>query len=467
MKSTTILPAIGILFFLASASMHAQQERILTPQEMEQDITFYFKQLRKLHPNLYQHYTSAQYDSLQKETINKCTVSLSIQNFTRILLALNRYTDGHTQILTNHIWPKPVKNYYFPYFTLRNTWAIIGKDQVISVNGIPVANIIQEIQQICSTENNPKLNESNINFYFPLYLSTFYSVAPPYYITLKDIPTGKIHSDTIPAKNLWHTAPIPFQFKFFPDEAIAILFYNSCNLSRNLMNEFNKALNIGFQQMQKQNIKYLFIDVRNNGGGNADNNELIFRHLKSSKYKGTYKVKYNMHLIDSIVKHDVRANRIFLKQNGTNFWKTFLIKRKIRKIEKQIPQALATGIEFRKEKYPSRKKGFEGNVFILQSRETYSAAISLCESVRQRKIGIIVGEEGGQPIIYSGNIEIYHLPNSRISFSIATTYNWYEPTIPTKNGFLQPDIEYDVYNKDLKIEDYKKIIQLSNTLKRQ
>lgn len=99
-------------------------------------------------------------------------------------------------------------------------------------------------------------------------------------------------------------------------------------------------------------------------------------------------------------------------------------------------------------------------------RMTYSAATDFCTSVKQRNIGILIGEECGSPVRYPGNLQKGTLPHSKIGFVYPQIYLWYNPEVPSKNGFLQPDIRYDVFGKTLKIEDYKKIIRLSNTLEK-
>ena len=115
---------------------------------------------------------------------------------------------------------------------------------------------------------------------------------------------------------------------------------------------------------------------------------------------------------------------------------------------------------------PGNTKGFDGKVFVLQGRETFSAAISLVEYFRRQNMGLVVGEQAGEPICFSGNPREDILPYSKIKirYSLVEEINY--PKMETdENGFIIPDIPYDVYNRELGIEDYLKIIDMSNNLK--
>ena len=72
-------------------------------EDMKYDIHYYFDLLKNKHPNLYVKYNQFQYDSLENAIMNRITAPLSYKDFNRMLLTLNLYTDGHTQILTYQI----------------------------------------------------------------------------------------------------------------------------------------------------------------------------------------------------------------------------------------------------------------------------------------------------------------------------------------------------------------------------
>ncbi|WP_106832177.1 S41 family peptidase [Parabacteroides pacaensis] len=455
------------ILFTTIVKLEAQQSETLTAEQMQEDINYYFDFLKNNHPNLYLKYSPAQYDSLQQETIKKCTLPLTHQAFNKVLFDLNCYFDGHTRIQSNYLWGNN-KSFYFPYFRILNDSLFLNNEIIQTVNNMDMKEVIRDIEKGASSwENHPNFNETRVNLYTSLYLSTFYNIKPPYYLQLKNTQTNKIYVDTIAERKPTADFNLPFQFKFYPEESIAILFYNSCALSEEAQKGLKKALDIAFKKIKKLKIKYLFIDLRLNEGGSIMNNELIFNYLKSKKYVSTLHVKANIHTIPQAIAELQERNRLYLEKNKSNFWKTFKMKRLIKKLNKKIPSVLSTGIDVLKEKIPANRRGFKEKVFVIQGRKTFSAAVKFTLATKQQQVGLIVGEEGGGPVCFSADGTCYDLPNSKISFSCPGTYAWQTPEIPTKNGFLQPDIKYDVFGKTLEIEDYKKIIQLSKALEEQ
>ena len=114
--------------------------------------------------------------------------------------------------------------------------------------------------------------------------------------------------------------------------------------------------------------------------------------------------------------------------------------------------------------YTKALKEQEGKEFIIMGKNTYSAAYDFCEQAKWSKVGELVGEEPGQRSPYAGNAKEDRLPNSKIAFRYATaTYEWTVPDLPKKDGFLQPDIPYDL-SMPLEMKDYKEIIRLSDEL---
>lgn len=449
-------------FYLYSFDVYSQQ---LTVENMKNDLCYYFDILKNKHSNLYRKYTSEQYDSIYKSVLLNIKTPLLCVDFNRMLLRLNQYTDGHTQILSDQIWKKPYKSFFFPYVSINGDSLMLKNKIIISVNDVVFEDVVKEMKTFFSWENNLLLNEVNLNYYLPMFLLSFHKIQPPYYIALRDVYTNKQHIDTVCLNAIEMTKDMDkFQFKFYEEECIAVFNYNSSDL-KSREKDFKKILPIAFKQMKDKNIKYLFINVARNGGGDGRYNDILLKYINAPRYKGVYNMKVNLNQVDSIIKKDMGYNPDeALAKYGTNIFKRILIKRKINKLDKMMSGFKKTGILTMNENISRTINGFGGKVFVIQSRMTYSAAVTLCETVKQRNIGLVVGEEAGQPIDYCGELIFDKLPNSEISVTYSKYTNWYEPRIYTKDGFLQPDILYDVYDKELSLNDYKKIIKLSKTL---
>lgn len=420
----------------------------LSVEDMHKDIEYYFTTLKNEHCDLYAKYSHLQFDSIQKNILTDINKELSVLDFNRLLLSLNQYTDGHTAIARQNLyWKNPNFNNIMP-FNIRKDSLFIDNKYVLSINGKDINGLITEIRKSFSREDNLKTVDEDIKRHMPYYLSSFYNIYPPYNVKSKDISTNIVYMDSLNLKKI-NTFDMPFGLETHEDDSIAVFYYTTCQLEL-VKNEFEKMIPTIFNHLNKQNIKYLFINITQNGGGNDKYNDLIFRHLISKKYKGISYSKLNKSKIPIWWNQELSKLNSFKKYLASKIY------------GKRVKEALKTGILYNKVKFKGNKSGFKGLVFLIQGSYTYSAAVNFSTHFRLRNMGIIVGEECGEPVTYSGSIINYTLPHSKIKFTCATKKNWYEPNVSTTNGFLQPDIKYDLGEKRvLSLNDYKEIIKLN------
>ena len=226
------------------------------------------------------------------------------------------------------------------------------------------------------------------------------------------------------------------------------------------MDQFTKVF---FEQIKQQKMKYLFIDVSQNGGGSDNAHKYFFRSLKTKPYKYT---NYKMETL----KGGLKRNEFYCLMETNCKTKEYLPINKHKelnnsniRLEKTIKKLQKKGELKETCKFKGNETGFDGKVFIIMGNNTYSAAYDFCEQAKWHKAGLLVGEESGQYSPYAGNVCLDKLPNSGIDFGFATTYFWTVPDLPKRDGFLQPDIPYDL-SMPLEMKDYKEIIRLSDEL---
>lgn len=295
-------------------------------------------------------------------------------------------------------------------------------------------------------------------------MNTFYDINSPYTICVKNHKTNEIKEITLEKKELFNRADYneKFSFEFYEKESIAILHYNSCKLNLSDQRLFNSALSAAFSKMKKENFNYLFIDITKNEGGDTGNNDLLFEYLNTIKDKTKLTLRFNKAIVASLMESDMKYNKDYINNKDIPFFKRLRLKFKIKRLERKLPSILQTGIVTLKENHPKNNHGFKGQVFVIQSRETYSAAIDFATSFRRKKAGIIVGEKAGAPAIYCGNIINDTLPNSKIAISYSIRESIYSPHIDTdKDGFLTPDIPYDTFGRELNLKDFLNIIEIN------
>ena len=438
--------SVCILFYSSIAF-----SQTLSVKEMHEDVEYYFTTLKNENSDLYAKYSLLQFDSIQKDILTHINTDMSVLDFNRILLTLNQYTDGHTGINREKLyWKNRDFNCIMP-FSIQNDSAFIDDNSlVVKINGKEINGLIAEIRKSCSWEDNQKSVEENIKRHMPFYLSTFYNIYPPYCIESRNIITNELHSDSLNLKRI-KIFDKPYGLETYEKDSIAIFYYTTCKL-HSVKKEFEKMLPIIFRHLEKLNIKYLFINIAQNGGGSDEYNELVFKYLNSKEYKGYSFSKINKSKVPVIWERELTK---------LNSVKRFLATKLNASI---IKKSSKTGVLYNKVKFKGNKKGFKGLVFLIQSSFTYSAAVDFSTQFKLRNMGVVVGEECGEPVVFSGNSYNSVLPNSKIKFRYSTSKSWYDPNVITTNGFLQPDVKYDLGGRRvLSLNDYKDIIERSRS----
>ena len=432
----------------------------ITSEKMYNDIDFYFNTLECNHPCLYKMINESKFDSLRIDLKLKCKDDMEVKDFYRILLSLNQYTDGHTQVLKQKIFNSD-PSVFLNLKVIDNTF-MLNNDRVLSINNKDITEIMIEVKSFSSKEGGIHAKELNICKILPEYLSVFHSIKLPYII--KSInQKGDTNTCVISQlDSLRRVTREKLLFNFYPEESVAVIFYNSSDFNR-YEREFEKTLSLGFTKMNELKIKHLFIDIRSNGGGFIHYNNILLQYLRKNNNKTV------MHTLvpKVVVEEQLKLNYERLnKRFPNNLWGSLRKQMILLLKRKKILKFERTGIVSERIKSKTLKKCYKGNVYLIQGRETYSAAILLAEEFKRKQIGVIVGEDNGAPIPFSSGPINYTLPNSKISFTCSFCYSWYTPPVETCNGFILPDIEYDVFNKILTIEDYKQIIEYNRNNKK-
>lgn len=436
---------------------------------MEKDITFHFKQLREMHPNLYTYITPVQIDSIERQILHKCTSPLSLVSFNYILAQTNKYVDAHTGLFPDSFLPllnKQQKN-CFPPVTFTKDQIILNNIIIDSINGIPSSQFAKKMDLLVSWEDNPVVRQEQMNKYLSPVLYNIYHIEPPFICSRTNLPDTLIppfsYKSKPPLPNHYTASSLTCQY--FVKDSIAVLFYNSSLVFKGHKKFFTSFMKYFFQRLKKYHTQYLFIDVSQNGGGSDGSHKYILNFLKNKPYQ------YQSY-IQATKKGALKGKKEIYKCLSGGKTSKELSRYEKWKIHQFVPEFLSLWKQLIKYGKAERtiinhgkKKGFNGHVFIIMSPHTFSAAHDFCEEIKRGQTGVLVGEASGQRSPFCGNIAFDKLPEMGLTFSYPTSYNWEEPALPYKDGFLQPDTKYPISGKFLDIEDYKKIIQLSKAVK--
>ncbi len=210
-----------------------------------------------------------------------------------------------------------------------------------------------------------------------------------------------------------------------------------------------------FETIRKEGIENLVIDLRNNGGGNVDNEARLARYLKVKSFRVTDTAAATIRKFGTF-------GRYFRNNVGNWLVLQFLCSRKsdgayhLRYWENHLF-------------HPIERNFFKGRVYIIIGGPTFSAASLFCNQLKGQQNITLVGEEtgGGQ---YSNNgllIPTVTLPNTRIRVRIPLFRMVPDRNAPATGRGVMPDIHVgptaeSVRNgSDLKLERVKSLIRES------
>ena len=469
------LKHLFLFLFLCTMIVKAQ-DRTLSVAEMHEDINFYLSTLRSLHPNLYAHYDASHFDTLMQELKQKTSEPLPISQFRWLISRFNRLTDVHTAVVANIRENQP-----FSWITVENGKTMLGDYILVDLGGLPANIVYNRIASLISWEINPVNKTGKINRLLLPYLLDFHQLELPIRSNLLNTNTGAYtysllnpswedwRANALPAFTSYHSDNI--NFRIYKEESIAVLFYNSSQISEQEIPSFVREVRAFFEEVEKNDIESIFIDVSHNSGGSDGTHQFIFRHLSWEPYQfeATIAISEDGRNIFS----EGIANSMTSGASNHNFDDAVVIEemKKVEKFSQNMKQGGADNLleSFQKEgrvtvslTLDRQINGFNGNVFVIMGSHTYSAADTFCFYMALGQRAVLVGEASGQRVPYSGNVIIGELPHSNIPFHFPVTFVVFstEQIVNIKDGFLQPCIPFPL-TRPLGLEDYKQIIELA------
>lgn len=175
------------------------------------------------------------------------------------------------------------------------------------------------------------------------------------------------------------------------------------------IHRFNKGIRTMFSEIKKHGITNLILDLRDNPGGNQAISYEFFKYLPIKNYNsGRVQIRRGPFLIQS---SGIRKNRI------------------------------------------NKKLCFTGNVYVLTSLNTFSAAVIFADMLQGNNLATIIGEPPGNAATSYTNITHFVLPNSRLSLDVSTLIH-NRVNDSDESIFINPDIQcmsFEAYNKAVDI----------------
>lgn len=322
------------------------------------------------------------------------------------------YADYYTSVVADRVYQKNKSNIFFKYadgkyyvtspFTV-NGISIKSREEVTAVNGIPIDSFVNNLfPKLYYTGWDPICKK--------LYSDMLLTSLPPagYETCIFTIGDKEVPIDT--------RTQIPGVEKIkygLPRTPLVTLLENDILYIRMpMMMSYGWYVN-QIKKIYHPKIKKVIFDIRLNGGGDDNVWREILSHLLKNPFQYTYRVEMNHHekLKNAIAKFgeiEIEGNKMTVSRNRTI-----------------LPD--------------SNSVGFDGHIYILQGRYTYSAASAFISAAKQNKEKFtVIGEPGAMISGYTFPGIVFVLPHSKIVYKIAFSM---DVTGGTTDPYMdQPDI---------------------------
>jgi hypothetical protein len=416
-----------------------QRGNIISVNKMHKDVKFFFSTIKKIHPDPYAFVSAEMLDSIEKKIIHEIDKPLSWFHFSRIMeIEINSLFDAHTHIRGGIHYFKGL-NYgsslFFPwniYIEKKDVFLEndFEKQKIIRINQHSIEDIIHNLQHIFSADMSEDNKREQTEIFFPYYYYLLYLEDTVFTVSVlnsdnniielsKQGSTQKEIDERINTKYIITRYDEDFYLDFYSD-SIAYLSINTFAYEEEGANSYIDFLKNSFKLISEKQSKYLFIDIKNNGGGSSNNVSLLLDYLFKDDYKIFGWVSQK------------RRSKAYIKE----YEKGYKISGGLTKDRKY---EINYGYFERQNEidYP-----FTGTLFILQSSKTRSASLNLSSMIKSSRRGIIIGTETGEPVSEYSQGLVFEMPNTKTVFQCATGF-FTQSSGSMNDKWIQPDIYVD------------------------
>jgi hypothetical protein len=387
------------------------QTKILSREEMVQDIDKLFSTIEEVHPDMYAVYPKQRLDKDIERIKSELEPTGDVFYFYKKVAPLVvKLGDGHTNMLYFFQHPDFLNARLFPFSVkisypdnvihITQTHNSIPKGaQITSINSKKANDIILEMMEYAPGEKDFfKADMMNLLFtplLYVLYRDSIFDVEYVFnqerHLTQQVNGFGVKEWEATLSQQGSFEGNVPYTFKTLPEKNVGIIEFNSfSNLSK-----FETFLDTTFRRLQSENIGNLIIDIRKNGGGNSSLGDALFQYISPVPFAQFGKVIIK---VSDVIKQ--------LAQNNNQ--------------EVTIPNGIVTHNENAElTNLIENHLRYNGNVFLLISHSTFSSAASFSWTFKYFNMGTVVGEETGGMAVAFGDVIRQSLPNSKFTYGIS------------------------------------------------
>ena len=404
------------LLFITALKVFSQGNTMLSKEQVIVDIDSLVYTISEVHPDMFSACGQGEFFGMVSNLKQALPDSVPVcQLYIMLQPILVKLGDGHTTLwfpwdevknktlrIPLHVTPTRDNKLYVD-FSVDNRIPL--GSEIIKINGVTVNEIFEKMMCYQSGETET-FRAQRVRDTFAELLFILYS-ADCYDIEYKEPGRRKILKTTLgTCKNQvlaeWEKKNLPspstyddepYSFKVLPEKNVAIMDFNKCQ-DPEKMEVFADSM---FRVLRNDNIKNLVIDVRRNGGGDTEVGDHLLKYLSPKPF---YQFEMGVFRGTPTVKElaDCPIN------TGWSYHKI---------VDEELIQPKTND-----------EGHFIGNVYLLTSNRTYSAANSFSWAFKELGVGKVVGEDTGGVCVSFGECITYNMPNSHIQASISSCRVW-------------------------------------------
>ncbi|SDY91610.1 Peptidase family S41 [Proteiniborus ethanoligenes] len=431
-------------------------DEVLSPEEMKEDLLQLKKDLEEVHPKTIEGLSDEMLKAFEaaNEIIKE---PMTVSDFTIVASELAcMLEDAHTAVRGFYSLdlslPMAIKVIDDTFYVLEGK-DLEPKDKIISFGGVPIKEIYEKSQKRIPSEN---IYWTNYNFEkYALLQSTLTQMGAEinnkkidvvvnrngenitvemkfgdvYFKPINESQSTKTYK-TYPQDTAYNPQ---FLYHLDMDNSLCHFVLKSCDNSA----EYRHFLQIMFEDIQKNNIKSIVADVRQNTGGNSSVLDEFLKYVDVDKYASYGSLRR--------LSQQGSEQRGYVKTKGTM----------------SNPPGLRMNNKM-------KDFLFDGDIYVLIDNGTFSSGNWFGVIISDSEIGTIVGEPSGNAPTSYGDILSFQLKNSKLMYFVSYS-QWIRPNEAKRyEDALYPDFQVrytidDYLNKkDLAMEKVLELINDSN-----
>ncbi len=371
-------------------------DTVLTEQQVREDIDYTMKKIRERHPAWLEEKNS-NVDAVESKYLEEISNLSSYGEITVldewkiISRIMHEMYDGHTSVFANSS-----KKYINDFSALKE----YGHPK--SINGENYEDVFQKFLSVYQYETESYaekvfVNNVIINEAYLTWIDLDVSNGVDFVF---ETPEGdkEFHYDFVPLSEVTGFDKAASEewvyYEIDEENGIGIFTLNDCSYN----SEYRKCVKEFFEAVESSKVEDVIVDLRYNGGGSSLVGDEFIRYLNVDEY--------------NCWNSDVRfGNYLYKNRNVVNH------------NDKANPQ-------------------FNGNVYVLTSSATYSAAMDFTMCILDNNIGEVVGEASGNVPDSYGDVGYFTVPNSKLTIGVSVK-RWYRIDRSKAGELLEPDYPCD------------------------